>query len=90
MKFSEQTNTRSLLAGILATLIAFVCHGVTLVDGDYRATLLAGLLLTIFAGYQFAVMVYRGPLLWRIAGVVLTIPLLLFLYDFFRRAPHAF
>ena len=38
----------------------------------------------------FAVPVVRGPLGWRVAGVILALPLVFVVSDFIRRGPSAF
>jgi hypothetical protein len=71
-------------------LIALACSNVTIARGGYAGVLTAAIVCAALAVLCLAVPVARGPLGWRVAGVVLALPALFVVADFIRRAPHAF
>ena len=85
---SECLSARGIPAGVVALFIAFLCHGVS--SSDYRGLLLTGLVLDLFAAHCFYMALYSRRMAWRLVGGVLMMPIIIFLGDFFIRAPYVF
>src|SRR5688572_11880786 len=70
--------------------IALACSTVTIAHGGYAGVLTTAIACAALAVLCLAVPIARGPLGWRVAGVVLALPALFVVSDFIRRAPNVF
>lgn len=71
-------------------MIALACSNITVARGGYAGVLTTAIVCSALAVLCLAVPIVRGPLGWRIAATVLTLPVLFVVADFIQRAPHAF
>jgi hypothetical protein len=78
------------LLGVLLMLIALACSTVTLARGSYGTMLLTAMICALLALICLAVPLIRGPIGWRVAAVIVALPMLFIVSDFVRRAPYVF
>jgi exosortase/archaeosortase len=76
--------------GVLLMLLALACSSVTMARGGYARVLVEALAFGSLALACFAVPLVRGPAGWRVAAVILSLPVLFIASDFLRRAPYVF
>lgn len=71
-------------------LIALACSTVTLARGSYAGVLVTAMFCGLLALMCFSVPISRGPIGWRVAGVIFALPMLFIVSEFLRRAPYVF
>ena len=71
-------------------MIGLACCTITLAQGSYAPLLLAAMTCAALASAFLAIPFVRGPAGWRVAAVVLALPVLFIVSDFLRRAPYIF
>ena len=76
--------------GLICMLIALFEQNITLASQRYGPTLLKALAFTAAADICFGLLIWKGGRVWRLAAGVMTLPTLLVVADFLRRAPGAF
>jgi hypothetical protein len=87
------TSSRTgLLFGIGVPLLVFALfyQTVTLVSEEYARVLITALVLTLLADICFIVAFRRGGRVAKVLSIILLLPTLFVMADFFRRAPHSF
>ena len=75
--------------GLCGMFVALVFQTVSLTRRElYPFVLCLALGLMVFADRCLIIIVRRGPIPWRLAGVIVMLPTIFILLDFMRRAPY--